>query len=458
MKKFLVVLMLMLAVNVSAEKIPCVKPCTIDGRTAGVLPTGNLTLGQSADNVTPTFSIIGDADSDPGANTADTLSIVLTPTASPTASIWDIDSTQAQGIRFLKRVDILTTTADNKSAFNINQTSSAGSAIGIYINADYQAGPQGNGGDLLIHSTGSTAVSDDLKGWKVTTKYGRDASYTGNRMVDGIFGQALWNVNSTSARTGAYLTGNHINVGIGESAGDTTNPDTVTNATGLLVEKANFTTDGATALPYLTWTNFRGIWIKNKAVEVWSGDNDALAITNAYGLHLEDQTIATNNYGIVIDDGAECIWMDGITGTATCSETITISNSQLKNMASTPVALVATRGADYVIEFVSALLVFKYVDGTALVEPSAPDDMRIEYSGGTDITNDIDATNFLTPLVSRARLVLPDTTILTPTTNMTNMENQGLQIINTGENYTGNDTNNSTMDVKITYRVHKLGL
>ena len=142
-------------------------------------------------------------------------------------------------------------------------------------------------------------------------------------------------------------------------------------------------------------------------------------------------------------------------GTSTLNTaTVTLTSAQIKALA-TPIQIVVAQGADTIIEFVSAVLVLDY-GSEVLAEPTAPDDMVIEYeTAGTDITAAIDATNFLDQTNDEARLILPS---WTATTDLVAVKNKGLFLLNTGDNYTGNASNDTTLDVIVTYRVHTAGL
>ncbi len=66
---------------------------------------GDLNMGATgADDIQPTFNIWGDADSDAGDDTDETLSITLTPSVTPTSATWGFASTQSSGYTFDKAV------------------------------------------------------------------------------------------------------------------------------------------------------------------------------------------------------------------------------------------------------------------------------------------------------------------------------------------------------------------
>ncbi len=66
---------------------------------------GDFTIGAtSANDVQPALKIIGDADSDAGGDTDDTLTLKLTANATPTLATWDFTSTQSAGYTFDKNI------------------------------------------------------------------------------------------------------------------------------------------------------------------------------------------------------------------------------------------------------------------------------------------------------------------------------------------------------------------
>ncbi|MFC1535732.1 hypothetical protein ACFL4H_00030 [Candidatus Neomarinimicrobiota bacterium] len=73
---------------------------TLEGSTEFTFDGLDLTLGNSVDDVRPTFSIVGDADADAGDDVSETIALTLTPHATPTLSVWDFTSTQAGGVGF----------------------------------------------------------------------------------------------------------------------------------------------------------------------------------------------------------------------------------------------------------------------------------------------------------------------------------------------------------------------
>ena len=147
-----------------------------------------------------------------------------------------------------------------------------------------------------------------------------------------------------------------------------------------------------------------------------------------------------------------------IAGSATNSiqktDTIALTNANIKALRATKKALVATPGADKFLELVSAQLILNY--GSEVLTESA-DDMVIQYAtSGVDATAAITANGFITAAADTIINVLPKALGAVVATNLVN---NGLELFNTGDGeYGGNASADTTMTVKITYRIHTAGL
>ena len=139
-------------------------------------------------------------------------------------------------------------------------------------------------------------------------------------------------------------------------------------------------------------------------------------------------------------------------GTVTTTTELTSAN--IKDLADTPITLVAAKGADTVIEFVTALLIYDN-GGTGYAEPSSPDNLVIEYATGQDVSAAIVTSGFLTETTDEIRLIPRDLTVLPITTDLVALKNSALRLFNTGTDLT---TGNGAMTVKTTFRVLRLGL
>jgi hypothetical protein len=142
------------------------------------------------------------------------------------------------------------------------------------------------------------------------------------------------------------------------------------------------------------------------------------------------------------------------------SDVIDINAAEIKALSGSPYELVAAQGANTLIEFVSATLIMEY-GSEVLAEPSAPDDLAIEYNDGTG-TQIItwDTTGFITNNADTMEIVNSASvgggaSAIPAATNV----NKNIALINTGTDYTGNASDDTTLRVYVTYRVHTaLGL
>lgn len=138
---------------------------------------------------------------------------------------------------------------------------------------------------------------------------------------------------------------------------------------------------------------------------------------------------------------------------------VDINNAEIKALT-TPVELVAAPGAGILIEVVSATLILDY-GSNVLSEPSAPDDLALEYDDGSgQQIATWDTTGFITSSADAIEIALGGSVgggaaAVTAAANV----NKNVVLINTGGNYGGNAGNDTVMQVNIVYRIHEsLGL
>ena len=146
-------------------------------------------------------------------------------------------------------------------------------------------------------------------------------------------------------------------------------------------------------------------------------------------------------------------------GDAIITKTVEITNSEIKALVGTPKELVAAPGANKLIEFLSIALFLDY-GSEVLAEPSAPDDLAIEYDdgSGTQIVT-WDTTGFITNNADTMEIVHGASvgggaSAIASATNV----NKNLVLINTGGDYTGNASLDTTITVKVQYAIHTTGL
>lgn len=141
---------------------------------------------------------------------------------------------------------------------------------------------------------------------------------------------------------------------------------------------------------------------------------------------------------------------DGYKGGVTLERRVEVTSAELLALATTAKELVPAPGTDKVLEFVSAVIKYNY-GSVVYAEPSAPDEMVIQYSGGQDVCTDIDTTNFIDQENDEIRLATFNETDMATTVDLEAIKNTSLVLFNSGTDWTGGD---GTVDVRIMYRVH----
>lgn len=137
------------------------------------------------------------------------------------------------------------------------------------------------------------------------------------------------------------------------------------------------------------------------------------------------------------------------------SATVDLTATNIKALSGTPIELVAAQGANTLIEFVSATLIMEY-GSEIFAEPSAPDDLAIEYDDGTGTQIATwDTTGFITNNADTMEIVNAASvgggaSAIPAATNV----NKNIALINTGTDYTGNASGDTTIKIFVTYRLH----
>lgn len=128
---------------------------------------------------------------------------------------------------------------------------------------------------------------------------------------------------------------------------------------------------------------------------------------------------------------------------------ITITAAEVKALKATPIELVAAQGADTFIEFISAVLVLKY--GSEVFTESA-DNLAIEYDDGSGlaIVPTIEATGFIDQAADTLTNAIP---VLDSIAANAAVLNKNIAILNNNDEFAGNASNDSVLEVHVTYRV-----
>lgn len=182
-------------------------------------------------------------------------------------------------------------------------------------------------------------------------------------------------------------------------------------------------------------------------------------------LSLEGDTLNAHETTLKATDPTadRTITFPNLTGNVVVSEdsttvryaTVELTNANIKNLRATPIELAAAPGAGYILEFVGATLILDY--GTNALSES-DDNLAIEYNGGTGsaVTAAIETTGFIDQAVDQVAVITPATVA---TMTAASSVNKNLALVNTGSGeFGGNAGADTTMTVKIAYRVHATGL
>ena len=146
----------------------------------------------------------------------------------------------------------------------------------------------------------------------------------------------------------------------------------------------------------------------------------------------------------------------GVDITATLeTATVDLTNAEIKDLADTPVELVAAQGANTVIELVGAVLILDY-GSNVLVE--SDDNLVIEYDDGdaAAASEIIEMTNFIDQSADTITFAIAKTDTIDASADIVN---KNIALFNNSGDFTGNAAADTTMRVITSYRVHtSLGL
>lgn len=132
---------------------------------------------------------------------------------------------------------------------------------------------------------------------------------------------------------------------------------------------------------------------------------------------------------------------------------VTLTATQIKALATTPITLVAAV-ADKFHQFLGAS--FKYNYGSEiLAEPSAPDDMQVKYVDGTGVAASSlpDSGQLLVPAADQYAAAIP---LAVEGGTLAEHVNVPLVLFNTGANFTGNASDDATLEVTVSYIEHDM--
>ena len=300
-------------------------------------------------------------------------------------------------------------------------------------------------GTLAGATDGFILSIDDDSGAQATS-YAVKIDSASNEALHVATGKALFDEQAT------FTLGIDSNAGLDVDLASSTDLVNITNAAANLAAGEGVTTiygsnaAGQTNASYL----LRMAWKADGDAQ----DNFILCQDNSTGAAANgDEKFSVTTGGI-----AKCL--GGVSpGSATDSilktDTVTLSNADIKALRASPKELVATPGAGKFVELVSAILILNY--GSEILTESV-DNLVIQYgTSGDDITAAIEMTGFIDQAADTIMIVGPANPLVANAA--TDMVNNAITLFNTGDGeFAGNASNDTTMIVKVTYRIHATGL
>lgn len=133
---------------------------------------------------------------------------------------------------------------------------------------------------------------------------------------------------------------------------------------------------------------------------------------------------------------------------------VALTNAEIKALRASPKTLVAAPGAGKVLEFVSAILFLDY-GSNALTESTDNLAIRLTDGTGTIVSQAIEAGGFIDATADTMTNALPK---IDAASAKSACENRAMVLHNTGDGeFGGNAGADTTMRVKVAYRVHSTG-
>ena len=168
------------------------------------------------------------------------------------------------------------------------------------------------------------------------------------------------------------------------------------------------------------------------------------AINDETGQRLHE-FVTTNPQQSIIDAGDI---VDGTVGNAELNTGLVryidkqLTDTEVKALT-TAVLIVPAPGANLALIFHKAWVVVDAAAG-AYVEPSAPDDPIFQLTGGADVSASMNAGSLIGASINKMAVDSTSTTDI--------VVNQGIEIFNTGANWTGGNVANS-MSIRVWYSI-----
>lgn len=138
-------------------------------------------------------------------------------------------------------------------------------------------------------------------------------------------------------------------------------------------------------------------------------------------------------------------------GSGLYEATVTLTAAEVKALNGTPKTIISAV-ATSIVEFVSAVFILDY---GSEVFTETDDNLVIEYEDGRDISAAIETTGFIDQAADQVAII---NAADVPTMTAAAAVNKAVQLYNPNDEIAGNASNDSTLTLKITYRVHTVSL
>ena len=203
------------------------------------------------------------------------------------------------------------------------------------------------------------------------------------------------------------------------------------------------------------------------AFPVWGLSNRSNEVINGVWRFLHNvyfyEDVTVSDDVIVADDVSVTGTVSSLAGLSTGSatdsllytDTVELTNANIKALRATHKTIVAAPGAGKFVEVVSVVLILDY---GAEVLTESTDNLVVQYAtSGDDITAAIEMTGYIDQAADTVMIVNPANPQAANAAS--DMANNAVELFNTGDGeFGGNASLDTTLTVKVTYRIHATGL
>jgi hypothetical protein len=169
-------------------------------------------------------------------------------------------------------------------------------------------------------------------------------------------------------------------------------------------------------------------------------------------------TTITAGSGISVTPGANTITI-AATGAGSSLATITLTNTQIKNLKATPILFIAAQGANTIINPISAVAFLSYGGSNAFVAPSSSIGIVMNYTSDNTNSNNLIGSAMSGGSYSQTASnyqIISSVALNNPGTVVANIVNQPVYLaIQSGASgeITGNAANDNTITIQVEYNV-----